>query len=173
MKTIVTITLILLVSLTAMTTASAQTRDYRSQALFMYNFIKYVNWPVSSDNFVIGVMGDCPITPELNKLASIKKTPDGKTITVLMIDDLTKIDKCNMVYVPDGYSKDISKLVLAVQGRPALIVSERDGLTKKGAEISFFTQDDDKLGFSISRKNMDHKKLKASGELLRLAELAD
>lgn len=173
MKTIITMTFVFLVGLTEMTTASAQIKDYRSQALFMYNFIKYVNWPVSSDYFVIGVMGDCPITSELSKLASIKKTPDGRTITVVMIDDLAKADNCQMVYIPDGYGKDISKLVLAVQARPALIVSERDGLTKKGAEISFFIKDDDKLGFSISRKNMDHKKLKASGELLRLAELAD
>jgi hypothetical protein len=36
-----------------------------------------------------------------------------------------------------------------------------------------FSNSCDKLGFSINRKTIESKKLKASGELLRLAELVD
>lgn len=153
--------------------ANAQSRDYRSQVIFIYNFIKYVNWPVNEDHFVIGVVGDSPITEELNRLASIKKTPDGKPITIKAIQDLRTVMICNIIYISDAHSKDLPQIVSIIKADPTLIVAERDGLVKKGAEISFFTQDDDKLGFSISRKKLENKKLMVSGELLRLAELAD
>lgn len=153
--------------------SSAQSKDYRSQVLFIYNFIKYINWPVGTENFVIGIVGNSPITNELNKLASVKKTPDGKPIIIKVIEDASVTGTCDMIYLSDARSKDIASIIAEIHLRPALVVAERDGLTKKGAEISFFTQDDGKLSFSISRKNMESKKLKVSGELLRLAELAD
>lgn len=151
----------------------AQEKDYRTQVLFLYNFIKYISWPSPANQFVIGVVGDSPILDELHKLAGIRKTPDGKTIIIKVIENMNAVYDCNMIYLSDMRSKDIIKLVSIIQLQPALIVAERDGLAKKGAEINFFIQDDDKLGFSISRKNIEGKKLKVSGELLRLAELAD
>lgn len=151
---------------------SAQDKDYRAHVLFLYNFIKYISWPTETDHFVIGVMGESPVAEELRKLAAIKKTPAGKPILIKIIDNIHTMAGCQIIYIPDAHSKDIAQLITVVQVEPALIVSERDGLTKKGADISFFT-DDDKLGFSINRKNIESKKLKASGELLRLAELVD
>ncbi len=175
MKTItVKESLLLFVLIVGVNTISwAQSKDYRSQVLFMYNFIKYINWPAETETFVVGVVGDSPIQEELKRLALIKKTPSGKSIVVKIINQPAEAGNCSMIYVPDKQSKEIANIVAQIKSYPALIIGERDGLVKKGAEISFFTQDDDKLGFTISRKNMDSKKLKASGELLRLAELAD
>jgi len=151
----------------------AQSVDYKAQVLFMYNFIKYTNWPVVESSFTIVVLGDSPITTELNKLASIKKTPDGKSITVLQTQDVNAITGCQMLYVTEGLSKEMPQIINFIKDKSVLIVGQRDGLVKKGAGINFFTQDDDRLGFTISLKNVEARKIKVAGELLRLAELAD
>lgn len=173
MKTYIRIAILVLVGIaSARHACSAQDRNYRAHVLFLYNFIKYISWPSETDHFVIGVIGESPITEELRKLAVIKKTPAGKPIQVKVIDNIHAAAGCQIIYIPDAHSKDIAELITIVHLEPALLVSERDGLTRKGAEISFFT-DDDKLGFSINRRNIESKKLKASGELLRLAELVE
>lgn len=173
MKTRIHILIFSLTSLLMSKSSNAQSTDYRSQVLFIYNFIKYMNWPTNSENFTIGVIGNSSIILELNKLASIKKTPDGKSIVIRTLNDLKDARFCNIVYVPDSHSKEVEALANELKAVASLIVCERDGLTKKGAEISFFIDDDDRLGISISRKNADSKKIKISGELLRLAELID
>jgi hypothetical protein len=130
---------------------SAQDKDYRAHVLFLYNFIKYISWPTETDHFVIGVMGESPVAEELRKLAAIKKTPAGKPILIKIIDNIHTTVGCQIIYIPDAHSKDIAQLITIVHVEPALIVSERDGLTKKGADISFFT-DDDKLGFPLTER---------------------
>ncbi|HTJ50939.1 MAG TPA: YfiR family protein [Cyclobacteriaceae bacterium] len=151
----------------------AQSVDYKAQVLFMYNFIKYANWPVVENNFTIVVLGNSPITTELNKLASIKKTPEGKSITVLQTLDVNTITGCQMLYVTEGLSKEMPQIMNFIKDKSILIIGQRDGLVKKGAGINFFTQDDDRLGFTISLKNVEARKIKIAGELLRLAEVTD
>ena len=139
----------------------------------MYNFIKYTNWPVLENNFTIVVYGNSPITDELNKLASLKKTPGGKSITVIQTQDINTITGCQMLYVTEGLSKEMPHIINFIRDKSILIIGQRDGLVKKGAGINFFTQDDDRLGFTISLKNLEARKIKIAGELLRLAELSD
>jgi YfiR/HmsC-like len=42
--------------------AKAQSVDYKAQTLFIYNFIKYVNWPsLKDENFRVAVFGQSPL----------------------------------------------------------------------------------------------------------------
>jgi YfiR/HmsC-like len=75
--------------------------------------------------------------------------------------------------VVDNKSKEMKTIVEATKAKSTLIVGQREGLVKRGASIDFVTLDDDKLGFEVSRTNIENQKLKISGELLRLAILTD
>ncbi len=154
--------------------ASGQSVDYRAQTLFIYNFIKYVNWPdAKGDVFKIAVFGQSPIVEELKKLASVKKTSTGKTISVIQINAISPDDNYELIYVVDSKSKEVKNIVEAMKNKSALVVAQREGLAKKGASIDFVILEDDKLGFEVSRSQVESQKLKISGELLRLAILID
>jgi len=53
----------------------AQETDYKAYTLFIYNFMKYIEWPEaqSKGDFVIAVLGDSPVNKELQTLAAGKK----------------------------------------------------------------------------------------------------
>jgi hypothetical protein len=67
--------LLLLVASLFSKNAKAQETDYKAYSLFVYNFMKYVEWPEaqSKGDFVIAVLGDSPINKELENLAASKK----------------------------------------------------------------------------------------------------
>jgi len=153
--------------------AQAQSVDYKAQVLFMYNFIKYTNWPSQADNFRVMVYGNSPMSSELKKLAAVKKTPNGKSIVVTEVTDANDLTDCEMLYVADVKSKDLEEILSWAKDKPVLIIAQRDGLVKKGACINFFIQDDDRLGFTVSMKNLEARRLKIGSELMGLAEVAN
>jgi hypothetical protein len=147
--------------------------DYKTQTLFIYNFIKYTSWPEQGKEFVILVYGESPIVGELQKLADVKKNVNGAPITILKINSLDALKDCNILYVSYDRSKDMEQLATTTKGKPYLIISPKDGMVRKGAVLNFFTKDDERLGFEVSRTKLNERNIKISGELMRLAELAD
>lgn len=151
----------------------AQSEDYKTQTLFIYNFVKYIAWPDPKSEFVIQVYGDSPILSDLKQLASLKKTPEGLPIKVIQTNELTAISNCHILYVANGKSKEMEAIAEFTKGKPYLIISPRDGMVKKGAVVGFFLKEDERTGFTISRNKLTARKIKVSGELMRMAELAD
>src|SRR3954469_14846952 len=86
--------------------AFSQDADYKAYTLFLYNFMKYVEWPNSEGDFVIGVAGDSPIKKELENLAKSKKAK-GKKIVVINVATPTDALLCNMVYIPASKSAEL------------------------------------------------------------------
>lgn len=155
--------------------AQAQEMNYKAQSLFLYNFIKYSKWPSAplNNEFVITVVGDTPLTTELQAMAKIKKTPEGYNIVIRKANTANDIGTTQLVYLADNKSKELKPLLEKTKGQPVLIVAEREGLTKKGAAINFITLDNDILKFELSRKMLESHKLRMAGELVQLALLVD
>ncbi|MBI4930983.1 MAG: YfiR family protein [Bacteroidetes bacterium] len=148
----------------------SQDADYKAYTLFLYNFMKYIEWPNTEGDFVIGVVGDSPIKQELTTLSENKKAK-GRKIVVKII--LTSEDalSCNMVYIPSSKSSMLKSIFEKTKTKPILIVGEREGLAKKGAAISFVVDDDDALKFDLNKSVMESQSLKVANLLLQLAIL--
>ena len=107
------------------------------QAMFMYNFTKYFEWPTSyqSGDFVIGVLGDSPIIASLNAIAQTKKA-GNQTIVIKKFSSATLIEKCNILYIVKDKSDALNEAKMKTNGN-TLIVTDKDGLGTKGANINF------------------------------------
>jgi len=149
--------------------ASAQDVDYKSYTLFVYNFMKYIEWPEaqSKGDFVLGVYGDSPIQKELQALAANKKLK-GRNIVVKVLAKPEDAAGCQLMYVADSKSSVVKTLKEQMKDKPVLIVGEREGLAKKGAALSFVTLDDDALKFDINKKEIEGHQLKISSQLISL-----
>jgi hypothetical protein len=139
--------------------AAAQEVDYKAYSLFVYNFMKYIEWPDIQGDFVVGVMGDSPVLKELETLAKTKKAK-GHTIVIKKISTPEEAAGCQMVYVCDSKSSQVKILNEKLKGKSVLVVAEREGLAKKGAALSFITLDDDVLKFEINKNVIEQNKLK-------------
>ncbi|MDF2437142.1 MAG: hypothetical protein K0Q95_1518 [Bacteroidota bacterium] len=148
----------------------AQEKDYRAYSIYVYNFIKYIEWPESSKEgeFVIAVIGDSPITKELRALAASKKA-NGQTILVRNIVSLTEIGNAQILYISTGKSSLIKDVLEKTKNVPTLVIAEREGLVKKGAGINFLTLDDETLKFELNKKAIEGHNLRISQTLISLA----
>jgi len=143
--------------------------NYKS--LYIYHFIKRIEWPKSPDNkdFVIIVMGDDKTLAALQQIA-ISKTVNQKKIRVSNTNNLDSISNINLIYV--GYSKRkyIAELAKLIGKQPILLVSE----TKNNhfTDINLL-EDDDGLEFDVIVENIRKKGLKISDDLLKLSKQKD
>jgi hypothetical protein len=147
----------------------AQETDYKAYSLFIYNFMKYVEWPepMSTGEFTVAVVGDSPINKELQELAANKKLK-GRPIVFKKYNTVEEARHSHLVFVPSGKSSMVKALREQAKGQPVLIVGEREGLARKGAAISFVTLEDDALKFDINRTTLEQHNLKAASQLVSL-----
>jgi hypothetical protein len=145
----------------------SQDVDYKSYTLFLYNFMKYIEWPDKSGDFVIGVVGESKVKTELLLLAEKKKV-GGRNIVVKTIVNTEDALLCNMIYVPSAKTSMLKPIMEKIKDKPILVVGEREGLAKKGAGISFVVDDDDILKFDINKSVLDSQSLKIANILMQL-----
>jgi len=152
----------------------AQDVDYKAYTLFVYNFMKYVEWPEaqSKGDFVVCIFGESPVQKELAGLAASKKLK-GRNIVIKNISKPEDAAGCQLLYVSASKSGNIKALKEQMAGKPILIVGEREGLAKKGAELSFVTLEDDGLKFDINKKEIEQHQLKISSQLISLGILVN
>lgn len=149
--------------------ANAQETDYKAYTLFIYNFMKYVEWPEaqSKGDFVLAVLGDSPINKELQTLAASKKLK-GRNIVIKKCNTPEETAGSHLVFVSSAKSNTVKALKELTKDKPILIVGEREGLAKKGAGLSFVTLEDDELKFDINKKEIEQHQLKIASSLLSL-----
>lgn len=148
--------------------AKALAKDYTFHAVFVYNFTKYIEWPNAGNEIIIGIQGgDASSMQAFEKMASNKSGADRKYI----IKAITKPEDaagCHVIFIPDNESDKLGAIVQKYNHSPKLIITEKEGLVKKGGIINFVTVDG-KLRFELNQAALDKAGLKVSSQLLSLA----
>ena len=142
--------------------------EYNSKALYMYNFCKYVQWPTSfqSDNFVICIAGDSPLTDKLTSFTK-GKTINNKKIVIRKYDPKDK-SLFHILFVPESQGWNFSSLKSSLQNNPTLFVTENATLTNQGSHIGF-TIVGDKVKYAINKPAAEKAGLKISQDLMKFA----
>lgn len=152
--------------------AYSQSVDYKAYTVFLYNFMKYIEWPSNDGDFIIGVTGESPIKKELEELAQNKKVK-GRKIVVISVINPSDALLCNLVYIPSSKSNTLKAISEKVKNKSILVVAEREGLAKKGAAISFVVDEEDALRFDFNKSVLDSHNLKIANILVGLGILVE
>ena len=143
-------------------------KDYTYHTVFVYNFTKYIAWPEATNDMVIGVQGgDKDAMAAFEKMAESKSMGERKFV----IRAITKPEDaaaCHVIFIPDGESSKVSAYAEKFAESPKLIVTERDGLVKRGSMINFVIVDG-KMRFELNQEALNRSGLKVSQQLLSLA----
>ena len=143
----------------------AAPREFQLKAAFIFNFIKFVEWPSNSGPINVGILGDDPFEGELKKLES--KSVGGRPVKVSVFKDLSQARSYQVVYTADPTMA--LKLVKAVEGLPVLTISDTPNFSEKGGGITLMSSKN-RIRFAINKGTLDKSSLKASSKLLSLAE---
>jgi len=141
----------------------------RIKAVFILNFTKLIEWPQSYrvGEFVVGIIGETPLYSELTKMAKVKKVAN-QSLVIKQFKTIAEIDKCHILYVTEAKSNEISEIIKKIKINSTLIITEDQGLIKKGAGINFIVQDN-RQKFELNKANVEKYKLKVSSNLEALA----
>jgi hypothetical protein len=169
---------------------SAQSREYQIKAAFLYNFIKFVDWPEekfpdSNEPIIIGIIGNDlfgdafePIKDKKAKGSSViikrfksfeelkKSTEKDKPESDQKIEVLTK---CHLLFICSSEQKNLKEIINTVRDHSVLTVGETEGFLEAGGIINCFVEEK-KIRFEINITAAERAKLEIRSNLLRLAK---
>ena len=145
--------------------------DYKVHANIIYRFTKYIEWPESKQagDFVIGIIGDSPLYEELSTLTANKSVGNQKII-VKKVSAGAAAYTCQMLFISQDESRSLKRIALLTQEQPVLLITEDNGLAKKGSCINFIIVDEH-LKLEINKNSVLSRNLNIASELLKLATI--
>jgi len=132
-----------------------------------YNFAKYTQWPhsdtVSEFNFCY--FSDT-YTKDFEKI--VHKKIKTQNISTVLIEDISDLGQCNVVYVGAAAEPKINAILSAVKNKAILTVSNVPDFTNLGGMIELVLVNN-KLRFKVNMKEILNSQLKMSSHVLKLA----
>lgn len=154
--------------------AQAQSsQEYEIKAAFLYNFVKFVEWPSgalpeTSDTITVCVLGD---DPPGDALASINgKTVKGRRLTTRRIEPVKGIESCHVLFVSSSAQSRLPQVMQDLRGTSVLTVGEAERFIPSGGIINFVIERN-KVRFEINPVGAERAGLKLSSQLLSLARV--
>jgi hypothetical protein len=142
--------------------------DYKVHANIIYRFTKYIDWPVDKKDgdFVIGTVGETQLYDDLKTICA-NKTVGSQKIVIVKMPASANSYPCQILFISEEESSSLKRIAGLTVGLPILIVSESDGLARRGACINFITVDEH-LKLEINKNNIEQRNLHIASELLQL-----
>ena len=149
--------------------AQAQREMYQLHSMLIFNFIKYIEWPADSKSgdFVIAVYGDDDVFGELEKLYG-GKSIKGQKVKLVNANSVSQLKNAHLVYLADNKSGDFEDVLAQSTGNPTVLVTDKNGLAEKGANINFKVVGG-KLKFEINESAFSKNDVKVSSSLVSMA----
>jgi hypothetical protein len=150
--------------------AQEPTLEYRVKAAYVFNFMKFVEWPreaIAAGPLTICVAGRNPFGPVLDEIVRGEEVAD-RPVAVRVI--LEPEPGCHVLFVPDGAAT--SAYLRAARTAPVLTVGETPDFISMGGIVRF-VREGTNVRFEIDQEAADRVRLRVSSRLLRLARPAD
>ena len=169
---------------------NAAHREYQIKAAFIYNFIKFVDWPKekvaeSNEPVIIGIIGKDPFG---NAFAPVKDKEDkGRKVLIkwfkpieelkksgekdksLLEREIESLRKCHLLFICSSEEKSINEIINLVKDHSVLTIGDMQGFLESGGIINFIMEEK-KIRFEINMTAAKRAKLKIRSQLLRLAK---
>jgi hypothetical protein len=169
--------------------ASKTVQAYKVKTAFLYNFIRFVDWPeekmADKDKpIVIGVLGKDSFGDALEAIPD--KKPKGKDVVIKRFksfeelkksankneldQEIKAIGECHLLFICDSEKAYLSEITASIKKYNILTVGEITGLLDNGGIINF-TVLNNKIRFDINTIAAKESHLKIRSQLLRLANI--
>jgi YfiR/HmsC-like len=150
----------------------SQPIEYQLKAAFLFNFVKFIDWPPDSFGgpqapFSICILGGDPFGHLLDD-ALAGKTVAGRAILVRRCQTDPEARTCQVIFLSRAQARRLPEVLQALRGTSVLLVGESDGFAAGGGSIEFYFQDD-RVRFRINPDAASRAGLTISSKLLALA----
>jgi len=160
------------------TSANAQSRvpavqEYQVEAVFLFNFTQFVDWPPSTyanafQPMTICVLGKDPFGGYLDDTVRNEKV-DNRSLAVRRVASTDATENCQVLFISRSESEHIEKILDSLKGRSILTVSDADAFEQRGGMIRFVAENS-RIKLRINLRPARNAGLTISSKLLHVAE---
>jgi hypothetical protein len=149
--------------------------EYELKAVFIYNFIKFTEWPPaklgkSDEPFIIGILGKDPFGGALDKVVEGDTLYDKRVVVrrYARVDDVVVSHALFISFSEEQSIAAVLKL-LDGQGASILTIGETENFAKRGGVIGL-RKENKKVVFGINLIAANRAGLNISAQLLKIAK---
>ena len=147
--------------------------EYQIKALFLYNFLNFVDWPVdssfhSSPTINVCIIGDDPFADAVDDIRN--ETVKGKKLAIRFYRPFDEPEGCHLLFIPASEKNHAGHILRPVKESNVLTVGDTEEVGRHGAVISFFIEQK-KVRFAINIEAARRAGIKISAKLLKLAKI--
>jgi hypothetical protein len=171
-----TVLLAVAMSLTAVSQGVAQVASDEAQikAAFVYNFLKFVDWPAESfhgpqDAFVVGIVGDDDTAEATERFLAAKQL-GVRPIVVRHIKWDQPMTGVHAVFIAEQDTKKVRHVLESATAASALSIGEGEDFAAHGGVIGLLV-DDRRVRFDIDNDAAQAAGLRVSSKLLALTRV--
>lgn len=172
-KAVSSVLLFILCCADMLSAQSPSASEYKVQAIFLYNFTRFIDWPgsafASGEPFKIGIVGNDPFGKYLEEAVSGERV-SGRPIVIEHYKNARELKDCHILYIGLKDQKEIKKIINAVADKNTLTISENPEFVKWGGMIRIYS-DDNKIRLQINDAAARKVKIKISAKLLNIADV--
>jgi hypothetical protein len=148
-------------------------REYLIKAAFLYNFLRFVEWPAEvlpegTGTITVCLVGEDPFGEALESIKG--KTVKNKDLVIRRVQALQSLGACQLLFVSSSEKNRLPEIIGAVKGRAVLTVGELEGFTQRGGIVRFLIESNN-VRFEINPDVAERMGLKISSRLLNLAKV--
>jgi len=147
-------------------------KEYLVKAAFIYNFIKFIEWPAEKaiaqqSKIDICTLGETPLS-NASKVFAAASTPQ-LALSLVQDNNLHSIPQhCHVLFISESQSDRLPSILEAMKGHPVLLVSDMDGFTQAGGMIGFVI-DDNKIKIDVNKREITSAGMRVDAQLLEIA----
>jgi hypothetical protein len=149
------------------------TSEASLKAAFLYNFVKFVEWPADAvphdRSLMLCVLGDDAVGTALEQIVKDRQV-DAHSLAVVRVNVDGALGACHLLYVTGVDRRRSVQLLDQVKGAPAFTVSDLEGFAALGGVGQLFVEGG-KMRFALNPASAQRAGLHLSSKLLALAKV--
>lgn len=147
--------------------------EYQIKALFLYNFLNFVEWPADSSFYSnptinVCIIGDDPFADALDEIRN--ETVKGKKLAIRFYRPFDETEGCQLLFIPASEKNHAGHILRSVREANVLTVADTAEMARQGAVIGFYIEQK-KVRFAINIEAARRAGLRISAKLLKLAKI--
>jgi hypothetical protein len=149
--------------------------EYGVKAAFLYNFVKFVEWPSTAfeapdSPVAICVLGADPFGRTLDEIVQGERV-ESRPLLVRRVD-ATAAASCHLLFVSSSERTRFAAILGAIDTRRVLTVAERLEFLGAGGHIAFYLEAN-RVRFAVNTDATGKSEFQVSSKLLRVARIYD
>jgi hypothetical protein len=143
--------------------------EYRVKAAFLYNFLKFIEWPANNDpGLTVCILGEDPFGNDIDAL--LNETVSNRKLSVSYVSDYEVLKKCNLVFISHSEADYLAEIIKTAREYRIVTVGDTEGFADQGVMLNFYLQEN-KVRFEINKDAADRSGIRISSKLLNLAKI--